>query len=138
MKKALATLAIAALGVLGAAGPAAAPAQPIANASRTAVCMESLWGGCSVRPHSVPYGAHASIYGIRWHRWGTNRAIGYGHILWRRTVSEPHFGPYAAKLVVSEPAECERGTWYSRRTLKIGHGFRRTLERNEPFGPCYQ
>jgi hypothetical protein len=99
------------------------------------VCMEAPGvEGCAVRPHSMIYGAHASIYGIHWLNWGPQRAVGVGHILWRRTVSEPHFGPYRAKLVLTEPGECGRGTWYSRRTLTIKRA--EVLERNQLFGPC--
>lgn len=94
-------------------------------------------GGCAERPHRFGYGAHASVYGIRWATWGQNRAVGYGHILWHRTVSEPSFGPYAAKVVFTEPAECDRATWYSRRTIKIGRRFGRALEQNAEYGPCY-
>lgn len=99
------------------------------------ICMEApAETRCAVRPHSLIYGAHATIYGIHPLSWGPHRAVGIGHILWRHTVTEPHFGPYRAKLVLTEPGECGRGTWYSRRSLTIKRGD--VLERNEPFGPC--
>jgi hypothetical protein len=106
-----------------------------AEAAERTVCMEAPGvEGCVVRPHAMGYGAHASIYGIHWRSWGGYRAVGVGHILWRRTVTEPHFGPYRAKLVLTEPGECGRKTWYSRRSLTIKQGD--VLEREEPFGPC--
>lgn len=61
------------------------------------VCMQTFQPGCSVRPHSVGYGAHASVYGIHWQSWAEKRAVDYGHLYYAKTVTEPSFGPYAAK-----------------------------------------
>jgi hypothetical protein len=86
----------------------------------------------------MAYGAHASIYGIKWRSWGSDRAVGEGHILWRRTVTEPSFGPYRAKVVFSAPAECGHRNVYSFWTLKIRrHGHWQTLGRDEPLGSCF-
>lgn len=128
MKRIAAVLLLAGLGVF-------AWTVPSATAGRT-VCIDAL-SGCSVRPHSIPYGAHASIRHIRWRSWGGSRAVGYGSLKYAATVTEPAFGPYAAKIVVSEVAECQGRLWYSRRTIKIGRHHGRTLENNEAFGPCY-
>ena len=86
----------------------------------------------------MAYGAHASIYGLKWTHWGSNRAIGRGHILWRRTATEPSFGPYAAKLIFSVPAECGHRNRYAYWTLKIkrGQGWQ-TTTRDEPLGSCF-
>lgn len=103
--------------------------------TRHHICMEDPGTGrCVIRPHSMLYGAHASIYGIHWLAWGPHRALGIGHILWRHTVTEPHFGPYRAKLVLSLPGECEGRTWYSQRTLTIKRND--VVERDEASGPC--
>lgn len=106
--------------------------------ARSGVCSEVLgFEGCSVAPHEMGYGAHASIYGVKWRNWGSDNAIGVGHLLWHRTVSEPSFGPYVAKLRFAEPIKCGGNNWYAVRTLKIRRAGRwEVLERDEPFGPC--
>jgi hypothetical protein len=128
MKRVSAVLTIVAAGVLG---TGASPA----TAGRT-VCM-SAPDGCSVRPHVIPYGAHAAIRRIRWKSWGGERAVGYGALRWGATVTEPAAGPFAAKIIMSEAAECEGRLWYSRQTIKIGRHYGRHLESNEAVGPCY-
>jgi hypothetical protein len=120
--------------VVGAAGALFALAAP-AIAGRT-VCMDALQG-CSVRPHSIPYGAHASIRHVRWRSWGGERAVGYGSIRWAATVTEHSYGPYAAKIIVSEAAECQGSLWYSRQTIRMGRHYGKRLETNEAVGPCY-
>lgn len=127
---------IAAIGLVPAACLLATTASPAAEG----VCAEvpSPHPGCVVRPHGMTYGAHASIYGVKWSSWGSGRAIGKGHILWRRTVTEPSFGPYPAKLIFSAPAECADHNVYSFWTLKIRrHGHWQTLDREEPLGTCF-
>jgi hypothetical protein len=61
-----------------------------------------------------------------------------GHILWRRTVTEPSFGPYVAKVIFSVPAECGHSNRYAYWTLKIKRrrGWQ-TLGREEPLGSCF-
>ena len=100
------------------------------------VCMSGR-DGCAIRPHVLPYGAHAAIRHIRWHYWGHSRAIGYGSLKYGATVTEPAYGPYAAKIILGEIAECKGRLWYSRQTIKIGRHYGKVLENNEPVGPCY-
>jgi hypothetical protein len=100
------------------------------------VCL-SVSGECAIRPHIIPYGAHAALRHVRWRGWGENDAIGTGELKYGATVTEPAFGPYAAKIVLSEVAKCQGALWYSRQTIKVGPHYRRTLERNEAIGPCY-
>jgi hypothetical protein len=121
------TLMAVMLGALVAASQAAA--------ERT-VCMSGT-GGCEIRPNTLPYGAHASLRRIQWPSWGGARAVGYGSIKWGATVTEPAYGPVAAKIILSEVAECQGRLWYSRRSIKIGRHHGRTIENNEAFGPCY-
>jgi hypothetical protein len=124
------------VGIIAAACSLATTASPAAGA----VCAEvpGPHPGCVVRPHGMAYGAHASIYGIKWRSWGSDRAVGEGHILWRRTVTEPRFGPYRAKLILSAPAECGHRNVYSFWTLKIREqGHWKTLDREEPLGNCF-
>lgn len=100
------------------------------------VCL-SVFEECAVRPHVIPYGAHAAFRHVRWRNWGGTHAIGIGKLKYGATVTEPAFGPYAAKIILSEMVKCQGALWYSRQTIKVGPHYHRTLERNEAVGPCY-
>lgn len=100
------------------------------------VCMP-VREGCGIRPQLIAYGAHAGFRRVRWPSWGGERIVGYGSLKWGATVTEPAYGPFAAKIILSEVSACKGRLWYSRETIKIGRHYGKTIERNEAIGPCY-
>jgi len=93
---------------------------------------------CRVRPKVLVVGARAAITGIKWKRWGFNKALGVGMVTNGASVGTPDsgFGPLPTRVSYRGRVRCRWGLVFRvQRFTYVLDGTRKVHKFNDP-RPC--